>query len=309
MKTANYRFKQAELYTIARLILSGVSTLLARFSAFKGKYTSTWVADRLTEVDKAEDKPDEEQRSAKHQTLHVELDKKVQQALDKFNALKRYIVEVFNQDLWEIKINAAGHSYYADAANGDFDATAQLLKSASQFVNDNLTQLLDSGNNMPATFQTELDTLKSDFQTLQTNFLGSEAGAEVQTENKIDANNAIYQVIISINADAQSIFIAEEEEAERQQFVLEHQLFLVRGAGVAGMRFHVTDNTTGNDVADATITIKTDVVLTTDENGRALKLQLAADTYKVKIEKTGYTTQNIDVTVTTGTVKRVEVKL
>jgi len=309
MKTNKYKFKQSELYTIARLVLNLTLSAIARFTAFKGKYTAPWVADRQLEVDDTEDLPDEDQRDEQHQTLHVDLDKLVVKATQKFTALTRYIKEVFEEDVWEIKIDAAGGSYYTAAAGGDFDATKQLLTKGKKFIDDNLATLEDSGNNMPAAFQTEFGLLKTNFTTKHNLFLTAEVTAETGTENKIDDNNLLYKLITSINADAQSIFLEEGEESIRQQFVLEHQLQLVRGAGVAGMRFHITNTTTEEDLQDVTITIKPGVTVTTDQNGRALKLQLAAETYSVKFQKTGYTAQEIEITVTTGTVKRVNVQL
>ena len=309
MKTANYRMKQSELYTIARFALAAVNFLITRFSAFKGKYNAAWVAARLVDVDNAEDLPDEEQRNEDHQTKHIELDKMVQKSLDKFNALERYIAEVFAEDVLQVKIDAAGGTYYAAASNGDFDATDQLLTRGFKFIDDNETQLLNGGNNMPATFKGEFETLKNTFKSAHTDFLGSEAGAQLGTEEKIDNNNNIYSLITSINADAQAIFIAPGEESEAQQFVLEHQLFLVRGAGVAGMRFHLTDKDTDEDLQDVSITIKTGVTVTTDATGRAIKLQLAADKYSVKFTKPLYTVLELELIIQTGTVKRVNVQL
>ncbi len=309
MKTPKYHFKQSELYTIARLALAGVLYFIARFSAFKGKYTAPWVEAQLLAVDAAEDLPDEEQRDQSHQIKRVDLDKLRQKALDKFNALTRYIVEVFPEDVWEIQIDAAGGSYYAAAAGGDFDATNQMLTKGNKFITDNAGTLDAAGQNMPGAFPGEFSTLKTDFKNLHTSFLGAESGAEIGTEDKIDANNAIYKIITSVNADAQAIFVEENDEAESKQFVLEQQLLLVRGAGVAGMRVHITDAVTEADIAGASILIKPSTSLTTGDNGRALKLQLAAATYQVVISKPGYIPQEIEVIVQTGTVKRVNVKL
>ncbi len=309
MKKNKYNFKQSELYTIARLVVAAVNFFLTRFSAFKGKYNAPWVAAQILAIDAAEDLPDEEQRDELHQTRHVQLVVLVQQSLDKFNALRRYIVEVFPENEHEIKIDAAGGSYYAAAANGDFDSCKQMLTRGNQFIIDNTSTLDAAGQNMPAAFPGEFSTLKTNFQTLHIDYLGSESGAELGTEEKIDANNAIYKIITSVNADAQAIFTADNEEAEREQFILEQQLLLVRGAGVAGMRFHVTDAVTETDIAGASILIKPSTELTSDTNGRALKLQLAAATYQVVISKPAYIPQEIEVIVQTGTVKRVNVQL
>ncbi len=311
MKKTKYNFKQAELYTIAYFILEAVSSLLGRFTAFKGKYVAAWVADRIAQVDAAADEPDEDQRSATHEVLRVQLLALVQQSLIAFKAMERYIADVFPIDEQQINIDAAGGTQYADAANDDFDACELMLKNLSKFADDNEIQLLNGGLNMPAIYKTNLDLLKVSFKEVHLSFIGAEGGAEIGTDAKIDLNNAVYtEIISSINADAQVIFDSDADAAKRKQFVLEHQLFLVRGAGVAGMRVHVTDSADEQDIADVEIKVTPgDKAVNTDENGRALLLQLAAGNYTIAVAKTGYVTQEIAVAVETGTVKRVDVVL
>lgn len=117
-----------------------------------------------------------------------------------------------------------------------------------------------------------------------------------------------YKIITDTNADAQAIFLADTEQAEREQFILEQQLLMVRGAGVAGMRFHVTDAITGADIEGVLIILKEGVTVTTDQTGRALKLQLAAADYAIAAQKTGYNQFNSVITVQTGAVKRVNIQ-
>ena len=312
MKTAKYHFKQSELYTIARLILSFLTEpiVLARFTAFKGKYTAPWVADRLVQVEEAETMPDQDARSATHEIARTQLVALLNSALLSYRSLERYRIEVIPLAEQQPSIDAAGGTKYADAAEEDFDACKQMLNSAITYVTNNETVLLNGGLNMPAGFKAGLETLRTNYQAKHNQFLGAEASSEVETEDKIELNNDVYQdIIISINADAQVIYTGEDEQAIRHQFVLEHQLQLVRGAGVAGMRFHVTDSATTLDVETANILIKPGTELTTNNRGRALKLQLAAATYQVVVSKTGYITQELTIIVETGKVKRVDVQL
>lgn len=311
MKTPKYHFKQSELYTIAYFILQAVSSALPRFVAFKGKYVAAWIADRILQVDAADDEPDEQQRSETHETLRVELLKMVTDALNMFNAMERYIAEVFPEDVQEIKVNAAGGTSYAAAANKDFDACEQMLKDLSKFAEDNETTLLNGGLNMPAGYRAALDLLKGNFKTKHHDFLFSEGSAEVDTGKKIDKNNAVYKdIITSINADAQAIFTSDDDDDMRKQFVLDHQLQLVRGPGIAGMRFLVKQSVTNEGLADVDILITPgDKTLSTGTNGRALQLQLAAGDYTVTFSKDGYISQTLTITIETGTVKRVNVTL
>ncbi len=313
MKTAKYKFKQSELYTIARLILSFLSevTILNRFTAFKGKYTAPWVSDRLLQVDDAEDLPDEEARNSVHVTAHTQLLQMVQKALLMFNALERYIIEVVPSELQQTNIDAAGGTKYASAADSDFDACQQMLNSALLYVSANEALLLNAGLNMPANYKPSLEALLESFEKKHTEFLTSEGSSEVQTGEKIDANNNVYeQIITSVNADAQVIFAEPADEIIAKQFVLEHQLFLVRGAGVAGIRLHATNAATGQDVEAATFTIPVkNIELQTDASGRASQLQLAAGSYLVKVIKPGFVEFSATITIETGTVKRLNVAL
>ncbi|MBK7148054.1 MAG: carboxypeptidase regulatory-like domain-containing protein [Bacteroidetes bacterium] len=313
MSKNKYNFKQAELYTICRFILSALSVpeVLARFAAFKGKYTMPWITARQLEVDQAEDAPAEQQRNAVHETLRIELLALVQNALNTFSALERYIAEVIPPELQKPAIEAAGGTFYAAASDSDFDACQQMLNAASIYATDNATTLEQAGQNMPAAFPAQVASLLATFEAKHSDFIASEGSAEVLTEQKIALNNGIYANIVqAVNADAQAIYTEDDEEAIRNQFVLEHQLYLVRGAGVAGMRFHVTDAATGLDVADVLITIPAKAVsLTTDAAGRALKLQLAEGEYEVKAIKAGYVEWKQTIKIETGTVKRVNIAL
>lgn len=313
MSRNKYNFKQSELYTIARLILSFLTevTILNRFTAFKGKYTPAWVTARLLQVDDAEDLPDEEARNAVHESARIQLLQMVDKALLSFRALERYIIEVVSPELQKPNIEAAGGTKYASAADSDFDACQQMLNSAVNYVSANEILLLNAGLNMPPSFKLGLETLLTDFNQKHTEFLNSEASSEVQTGEKIDANNDVYeQIVTSVNADAQVIFATPPDEATANQFVLEHQLFLVRGAGVAGIRVLVTDAATGNPVpgAKVNITPKPDS-LETDAEGRAIQLQLTAGNHTVKVEMIGYTIFETTVTIEIGTVKRLNVAL
>jgi hypothetical protein len=313
MSTNKYKFKQAELYTICRLILHLVESpeLLPRFAAFKARYSIPWLTDRLKDIDEAEDTPSEQQRNAIHETHRIQLLRLTRRALLAFSTLERYIADVIPAELQKPAIEAAGGTIYPLAANSDFDACRQMLHAATNYATDNAAILEKAGQNMPAAFPGQLSALLTEFAATHSAFIASEGSAEMLTEQKIARNNSLYATIVqSVNADAQVIFTNEAEEAIRNQFVLEHQLYLVRGAGVAGMRFHASDSATRLAVADVLITIPSKAVsLTTDAEGRALKLQLAEGEYEVKAIKSGYIEWKQIIKIEAGTVKRVNIAL
>jgi hypothetical protein len=236
--------------------------------------------------------PAEQQRNAIHETHRIQLLRSTSARCSSTpSALSNATsADVIPAELQKPAIEAAGGTIYAATADGDFDACQQMLHAANNYATDNAAILEKAGQNMPQLFPHQLSALLTEFAATHSAFIASEGSAEMLTEQKIALNNSIYAAIVqSVNADAQVIFTDEAEDAIRNQFVFEHQLYLVRGAGVAGMRFHVTDSATRLAVADVLITIPAKAVsLTTDAEGRALKLQLAEGEYEVKAVKSGY---------------------
>ncbi|MBK7149584.1 MAG: carboxypeptidase regulatory-like domain-containing protein [Bacteroidetes bacterium] len=285
--------------------------LLPRFTAFKGKYTASWVTARLSEVDQAESTPGNEQRKARHKALRIQLLTTVRSALQHFSALERYIVHVTPPQLLKSAIEAAGGTDYAAASNSNFDACRQMLHAAAAYATDNATILMAAGQNMPATFPAQLTALLISLDAAHAVFLGSETEAQQQAAEKLILNNALYTTIVqAVNADAQIIFSSKEEEAIRHQFVFRHQRYLVRGAGVAGMRFHITDAVTGAPVPDVLISIPAkSTTLTTNAEGRALRLRLSSGEYLINCEKSGYHTLRQTILLEAGTVQRVYIRL
>lgn len=313
MSTPNYRMKQSELYSICRFILDALATpdLLTRFANFKGKYTTTWLTDRNTEIDAAEDTPDEQNRNAIHESKRIELLALNQNVLHTFNSLERYIAEVIQPEQQKPAFEAAGANYYSAAADADFESTIALLNTMVNYITINETILLNSGLNMPASFLANVQALQTNFNNLHNQFLAGQSGAETIAQEKILLNNNLYiNIIRSVNADAQAIFIRDSESSLRKQFTLDHQLYLVRGAGVAGIRFSVTDSTTNLPIPQATVSIPTrSYTALTNDQGRHIKLQLAAGNYTIEAAKTGYTPYTATVEIQTGTVKRVNIAL
>lgn len=313
MQKATYKYRQGYLYAISRFILHTMShpDYLPRFTAFKGKYTQAWVAARLAQIDEAEDTPDFQARSAAHENLRITLVQLTHSALHQFTALESYIREAFPANLLTTNIEAAGGNYYTAAAALNFSAAQQLLKSATSFAIENQTTLSISGTNMPATFPAELQSLSQQFKSTHTLFLQSETEAQTITNHKITLNNALHSEIVrTVNADAQVIFNKEEENHIRHQFEQKHQLYLVRGAGISGIRFHITNALTQQNIEQAEITIPSkSITLHTDRNGRALKLQLSQDQYQIHITHPAYQPFQNTIALDTVTVKRVNISL
>lgn len=308
MVMAKYNFRQSELYSVARMVLRQVEEYLADFGALKPKYTAEWVAERLAEVEAAMQLPDREQRSEGHEVLRVRLEDYRDVVLAMYHRVERYVKEGFVGAEVKPMLEAAGKAYHEGVIRYDWESCSAMLHALVGFVRANEARLMEGGN-MPGGFVGELEGVCAAYTQGHADFLQAEAVAQLDAERKVVANNAVYEMVRGINADAQAIFSVRERGAVRRQFELTKQLYYVRGAGVAGMRFRVMN---GNNaaVADAVITIDgVGKVLRTDVRGRALQLQLSAQPYTVRVEAEGYAVHTGVYEPRVGTVKRVAVVL
>jgi hypothetical protein len=301
-----YNCAQQELYTVCRVAYRSCSTQLADFSAFKGKYNAAYVTARLAEVEAAAKLPDDQARGEKSEVQRIQLLEKAATCTNLFQRLKRYIADAFPANLQKARTDSAGQQHYEKAANQNWDSVNALNTSASNFITDHLTELT-ANQNMPATFQATFATAKTAFETLHTQFLSEEGGNPTETQTKITANNDIHTKLMSMLLDGQEIF--RNNEALQKQFIFSELLYLASGAGTAGIKGYITATATTFPIEGVLVSIAgTKKSTLTDSEGRYEILQVAAATYTIKYEKTGYTpiiVENHEVKVgTTSTVSK-----
>jgi hypothetical protein len=166
-----------------------------------------------------------------------------------------------------------------------------------------------ANRNMPEKFITTFEKDKKAFDKLHLDFLKSESTAHLGTDDKIKANNKVHTDLMSMFFDGQEIF--RKDETLKKEFTFEQVLLLITGGGVAGVKGYVTIDGTVKPIEKATITIsKIDKEATTDIDGKYEILQVAADTYTIKISASGYDTKTIvDFEIKTGTVSNLNVAL
>jgi len=131
---------------------------------------------------------------------------------------------------------------------------------------------------MPATFAAEYATASSDFLTLYDRFTDAEQDSQEATDEKINANNAIYTKLISMFEDAQIIY--ENDPSKRERFVFQLVYAMITrptgGDSVTNtqvlIRGKVTGLSTGEPIQDASVNTTPDGSTTTfsavtDEDG------------------------------------------
>jgi len=283
-----YTCSQSELYTIARVGWNSCRQHLVDFADFKARYTDLYIDNRIAEMAAAQNLPDFQARNDASESQRVLLTELTRTILDQWQRLKRYIADAFPRSLQKTKLEAAGSTHYAKAANYNWDSVESLLVSATNFVNDNLATLT-ANENMPPNFQTKFNTYRTDFEAAHTTFIDSEETARIGRETKIVANNNVHRWLMNMFLDGQEIF--KRQDAIKAQFVFDRVLQLASGSGSQGIKGYVTQSGSDIPIADVLITIlQNGRTITTDSNGRYEMIQIANGTYNLSFEKTGYVT-------------------
>ncbi len=286
MTTANYNCSQSELYTISTNAWTSCSQHLAAFTAFKSKYIAGFLTTAQAEITTASNLPDDMQRTAAAKTAHVQLIAANRNILDLFQTLKRYIVDAFPIELHKINFDSAGQTYVAEANKEDWEATESLATSANSYITTNLT-LLQTAGFMPTAFSSNFSTAKAAFTTIHNTYLQAEEAASIGTEAKVIANNTLYAKLMTMLIDGQDIF--RNSQSIKDQFILDQILFLVQGAGTAGVRGTVTNSITTLPIAGVTIDVQSGTYTAiSDLDGKYEISPTAAGTYPISITQPGY---------------------
>jgi hypothetical protein len=213
---SKYNCTQAELYAIANITLNSFQEYLAAFTAFKSIYTATYYADRVAELNAAIALPYFQQRDEPVEVARVALKNKAEESLVAWQALKSYIEGTFKDNLEKAYLESAGAELYRRAAGENWDVLKQMLAMASQFITDHGLEMTNA-DMMPIGFASDFETLRLDVDALYTDFKAKEQNFKQVTAAKINANNALYDNIITIMKDGKKIF--RNDAALRDRFV------------------------------------------------------------------------------------------
>lgn len=291
----------SELYTILRAGWQACSSNLATFTAFSAAYTAPLIAARLADVDSAELLPDFQARNSIAQNLRVDLQAANNDCLLVFRQLQRYISYAFPAAQYQAQSDAAGGVYYNEAQNENWDSTAAMLVSMTNFIAVNSAALL-ANTNMPTTFPAKVTAFAATFNGTHARFLAAENDAFVATETKVLANNQCYQDLIEMFKDARYLGFSP---ATMKQFTFSSLLSLISSGGASVLRGTVTDAITGLPVAGAVIDLTNlGVSVVSDVNGNYEFAGVPAGTYNVNCTASGYVlfAGVVVVTVSTTTV-------
>jgi len=200
----NYTSTQAELYAIIKLAIKNYKDNLAKFTAHKPKYILAFGDAILTAKDAAEALPSKEQRDQDSETFHGHLVTLGKKCTDNWNILESYIKDVYKGTDLKPALQAAGSKEYDKLADKNWEHGIQMNKAAKKFMTDNLTVLLDGGNNMPAGFPAAYDLDAVAFSDKYDAFSAA-SETTTATNKKTTANNAVYKDTMDLMEDGKTI--------------------------------------------------------------------------------------------------------
>ncbi len=303
---SQYPCSQSALYQICMLIALNCKAKIADFGMFSAAYTLVFVDAIIAAIELAEQVPGEEARAEQHKLLQEQLKTINKDSLKRWQYLKRYIAKLYpdSPEMQKTGWEAAGWNHYD--SNNDWKETKACLIMGSEYIKNHSTELL-ANENMPATFEAQYNLQMKLFTDTFTAFGLAEEAAVVGTDDKITANNGIYDQVITVCLDGHVIF--EGNDTMQGQFSFEKVGKLVAPTGPSAVKFHVINPVTGLAIVGAEITKKgSDKKVNTNEQGDAEMNQLAAVLTEFILKADGFSDKTISLTLT-GTTKHVDVSM
>lgn len=287
------------LYQTLRIVLLNATNNLAALVLFKSKYTSTFITGLLNELRAAENLKSEQARNAEHESLRIELVPLGADCRELFQGLKRYIADAFGPALEITNWDAAGWQNYTEAANNNWDKLREMLSMATLYIEENEAKLLADGF-MPADFKDNFEAARVAFNGKYDAFILAEENAEAGTAAKINANNAIYEKIVSLCLDGQTCFM--KDDVKKKLFSMEAVSEKIKPTGSATVVVELTNSETNAAIPGFAITnLETERTVTADDNGRAEMGQQATGSKQYRVVADGFPEQIITVDVKAGT--------
>jgi hypothetical protein len=303
---SKYACSQSALYQICLLIALNCKSKIADFGLFSAAYTLTFVDAIIAAIQQAEQMPGEEARAEQHKLLQEQLKRINKDSLKSWQYLKRYIAKLYpdSPEMQETAWIAAGWNHYD--SNNDWKETKACLKMGSEYIKNHKTELL-ANDNMPATFEAMYNVQMTLFTDTYTDFGLAIEAAEVGTDDKLTANNDIYDRIITVCLDGQVIF--EGNDTLQGQFSFENVGKNVAPPAGSAVKFHVINPVTGLPIMGAEISKKgSDKKVSTNAKGDAEMNQLASVETEFIFKADGFSDKTVSVDLT-GTTKSVEVSM
>ncbi|MEI8204835.1 MAG: carboxypeptidase-like regulatory domain-containing protein [Bacteroidota bacterium] len=304
----NFPGTQNEEYAVSKLMYDRleITEIHDAFEAKKpGKYTSGFILSLRDNRTTAMNLPDDEQRSAIHETLRIQLVGLNFNCCENFQDLKGYIHDGFPKNEWQVKYKEAGLHDYTPASHGNWVSTNDLNSKMKTFISTYATQL--ANGYMPTAFATKVTTDAAAF-TVKYDAFESSKGTGVGTSAKVIANNVVYEDMQNLQNDAHMVF--RNDAAKLKLFTIMEVKKQISPPGSANLGLELIEKGSNLPIENASITIQSATGVakhaTTNAQGEADFSNIDPDVYHVKIQITGKPDMNLTKEVDTGVSARMK---
>ena len=301
-----YSCTQELLYTISTACWNSCSNYQTDFAAFKALYTPAFIAAAIQQVKDAQALPDSRQAIATRRAARLDLIEASDAVKNNWQMLKVYITQAYSKEAAPAMLEGAGASLYRKASANNWSAVRSLIDAANSFIAQNLSTLTDDAN-MPETFPAIFQTDGDDFVNRSATYFDIDNAKKMAVTQKIDANNAIYESVISMLKDGQQIF--KNNVAVKNLFVFDQQLATHKGAGAASLS-GIIRNDSQLPVMGALITsAELGYEATTNSKGHFSMKRMVAGDYTITVTFPGYVPVQQQVSLTTGVASKLNITL
>lgn len=222
-----YNCTQDELYAICAIGWNSYAENQADFLALNTTYTVALGTAALAAVQAAKDLPGEQARGEAPESARIALKEAADIGLHQWRILRSHISKAFPGALFKPKVEAAGGDKYDLAMANNWESVDALLNAGLLFLTDNTAALTAAG--MPPAFVADYTTARANFAAVYTAFKTAEQSTEEGTDEKIIANNDLYDDLLSMFDDGQLIY--EKNASKRDRFILAKVKSLVTPGG------------------------------------------------------------------------------
>ncbi len=229
-----YNCSMQTLYAIGYSLIDKCVLHLSTFGEFSPGYNAEYFTLLQTEISNAQNMPGQNNRTGRRLVVKSDLETAKNNGLKKWRTLKSAIKKTWtDKATQEGMIQNAGGNLFAKASNnGNWAIALEMLKNGQAFLQNNNDALMAS-NSIDGTFKAHYFEKMDLYNTTWTDYRNAGSTNEIESSEKREANNNLYDKITQICADAQIIFL--KDPTMQKQFAFTQ---LVKQAGVgrtAGM--------------------------------------------------------------------------
>jgi len=303
---AVYPCSQKDLYSVCNTMWDNYPTIQVTMATYKSKYVAGLKATMKLQVKAARDLPDQQAREGAAEELRLQMLPLAEVCRNDFQLLKGYIDDAFtgvNEPLRKPNYEEAGQLYYREASRMDWESQLNLDSSMTNYMTLKLA-VLTAGANMPVGFPAAVAVDISAWELKYEAFKVAEQ-TEVETDAKIEAGNAIYNLVIDLGNDVRRKFYTNQ--AVMDKFSFDRLLALINPA-LSGVKGSAVMTGTNEEVEGVLFKAQKTgsgiIEFLSDEDGEYFK-ELSEGDWTIEGSKTGLVTQTKTVTLT-GTFKTLD---